>query len=167
MVKDGKGKLLRGLSRNNCCILTAVGEETVMAFCGVGKPSKARVLDGLGRYMEKGATMIDDGEKSHSVLEKTYGLTREIHYTRDTKGLPDSINPMDRINHAHAVFKRFMKAHGGFLREDLQDWCNLFCFIYNHKGNLSGMVKDFLQMAVSTHEVIRYRDSMGKKPIKG
>ena len=46
-----------------------------------------------------------------------------------TKGLPDDKNPLDPINKVHRFFKRFMRSHGGYERDDIQDWCNLFSFI--------------------------------------
>ena len=57
-----------------------------------------------------------------------------------------------------------MKNHGGFKRSRIQDWCNLFSFIWNHHGDLPRMVRDMLQLLVSTHGVVRYRSVMAKNP---
>ena len=50
----------------------------------------------------------------------------------------------------------------GFSKFRSQDWCNLFSFLWNHHGNLPRMVRDMLQLLVSTHDVVRYRSVMAK-----
>ena len=52
---------------------------------------------------------------------KSMGLASEIHTTPETKGLPDSENPMDQINRVHRYLSGFIGAHRGFLRDELQD----------------------------------------------
>lgn len=38
-----------------------------------------------------------------------------------------------------------------FESEDkLQNWCNLFSFVFNHHNNIPGAIKDLFEMAVST-----------------
>ena len=162
--RDEKGRLLRGLSRNNLCIMTLTdGTRTVLIADGTGKPSRKRMRK-LIPHIKPGSHMIDDGEKSHVVLVEELSLTREIHKTAETKGLSDKENPMDLINTVHRFFKRFMKTHGGYSREELQDWCNLFSFVLNHHNDIPGAIKDLFEMAVSTRKVIRYRELMSKKP---
>lgn len=162
--RDEKGRLLRGLSRNNLCIMTLTdGTRTVLIADGTGKPSRKRMRK-LVPHIKPGSHMIDDGEKSHIVLVEELNLTREVHKTAETKGLSDKENPMGLINTVHRFFKRFMKSHGGYSRDELQDWCNLFSFVFNHHNNIPGAIKDLFEMAVSTHKVIRYRELMSKKP---
>lgn len=162
--RDEKGRLLRGLSRNNLCIMTLTdGTRTVLIADGTGKPSRKRMKK-LEPHIKPGSHMIDDGEKSHAVLVEELNLTREIHKTAETKGLSDKENPMGLINTVHRFFKRFMKSHGGYSRDELQDWCNLFFFVFNHRNDIPGAIKDMFEMAVSTHKVIRYRELMSKSP---
>lgn len=52
----------------------------------------------------------------------------------------------------------------GFNKFKIQDWCKLFSFIWNHHGFLPRMVRDMLQLLVSTHDVVRYKECDGKKP---
>ena len=56
--------------------------------------------------------------------------------------------------------RHFHKA--GFNKFKIQDWCKLFSFIWNHHGFLPRMVRDMLQLLVSTHDVARYRNAMAK-----
>lgn len=159
------GKKLRGLSKNVHCIFTATdSENAVLIANGFGKPSIKKVREALLPHVAKGSHMIDDGEKSHSILVTELNVERTIHPTKMTKGLPNEKNPMDPINEVHRMFKRFMKNHGGFKRSRIQDWCNLFSFIWNHHGDLPRMVRDMLQLLVSTHDVVRYRGVMAKNP---
>ena len=117
-------------------------------------------------HIARESHMIDDGERSHSVLVTELNIERTVYPTKTTKGLPNEKNPMDPINEVHRMFKRFMRSHGGFKRSRIQDWCNLFSFIWNHHGNMPMMVKDMLQLLVSTHDVVRYRGVMVKNTDK-
>ena len=70
-----RGKRLRGLSRNQFCVLTATdGETCVLRVCGVGKPSAARAVAGYGEMIGKGSKIIHDGDKSHNALIEAMGL---------------------------------------------------------------------------------------------
>lgn len=113
--------------------------------------------------MKDGARMIDDDEVAHSLLASRFDLIRETHPTKETKGMSDKENPMDMVNRLHRFFKRYMSRHGSYDRDDIQDWCNLFSFIWNHHGNVAEAVVDFLEIAISTKKIIKYRSVMGKK----
>ena len=56
-----------------------------------------------------------------------------------------------------------MREHGGFSRDDLQDWMNLIWFIMNPPHNRYEKVKKFIDMALSSPLKVRYRDVMSKK----
>ena len=160
------GRKLAGLSRNVCCIFTATDEEhTVLIANGFGKPSMARTREALESHIRHGSMMVDDGEKSHSVLVRELGLRRESHPTSETRGLSNEDNPMEPINKVHRFFKRFVRNHGGFDRDNLQDWCNLFSFIWNHHGNMPEMVREILVRLTDTHHLMRYREVMRKKSL--
>ena len=60
-----------------------------------------------------------------------------------------------------------MRQHPAYDRDDLQDWLNLFWFIYtNHGISIDDKVKKLLQMAVLTRKVIRFRGIFAKKAEK-
>lgn len=86
-----------------------------------------------------------------------------MHKTNDTKELDDEDNPLGPINDIHALAKRFMKYHGGYNRDDLQDWMNLICFILSKPHNRYEKVSKFIDMALSVPLLVRYRDVMCKK----
>lgn len=160
-------KLLRGLSKNEFCIITAaINKECVFIVAGKDKPSSIRVVDALSSHIKDNSHIIDDGEKAHIELIKKNNLTREIHYSKDTKGLSDDKNPMVTINTVHSYFKKFMSSHNGFNRDELQDWCNLFVFIYNRHGDTRKVVKDLIKMGLNCKKVIRYRTEKEKNTSK-
>ena len=162
------GTLPKGLSKNKLCIVTATdGESAVIVWKGYGKPSRKRIWEAMEGHIKPGSKMIDDGEKSHAVLVERLGLKRESHPTPETKGLPDSRNPLKKVNDLHALFKLFMRSHGGYSRDDAQCWCDLFAFAVNHHGDRRSFVKDMILLAISTRKVMRYRETMKKNPKNG
>lgn len=121
------GKKLRGLSRNKLCIVTATdGSRTFIAYIGNGKPSAKRLIEGLGNHIKPGTLIVDDGEKSHAALCRKLNSERESHPGLTTKGLPDDRNPLDPVNEVHRFFKRLMRNHGGYKRDEVKVWSNLF-----------------------------------------
>ena len=163
MPKDEKrkdGKLYRGLSRNKICVATATdGRHVFLCVCGSGKPSRSRLLKSFSGHVKKGSTIVHDGEKSHSSLIESFGLKEELHKSSETKGVDDKENPMEPINAVHRALKRFMRNHPSYDRGSLQDWLNLFWFIASNKDRTPyEKAKKFIQMAILTHKVIRYRD---------
>lgn len=162
--KDSAGKMLKGLSHDKICIATATdGRHAILFPIGFGKPSSKRLTNAMEGHISEKSTMVDDGEKAHMSLMRKCGLKREMHPSKDTKGLDDDSNPMNKINTLHRHFKRFMSRHGSYDRDEIDNWCNLFSFVYNHDGKVAEMVKDFLGMAISTRKIMRYRDVISKK----
>ncbi len=163
--RKSDGKHYRGLSRNKICVVTATdGTDVFLAVCGRAKPSRARILDAFEGHIKNGSVLIHDGENSHKILIETFGLTEEVYTTKATHNLPDDDTPMEPINPVHRSLKRFMRQHPAYDRDDLQDWLNLFWFIYTNRGiSLDDKVKKFLRMAVLTRKVIRFREVLPKR----
>ncbi|MDY6391357.1 MAG: hypothetical protein SPL80_00795 [Bacilli bacterium] len=165
VTKGGKG--LRGISRNKIAIGVATdGKSLVVVPEWASKPAKKRTLAIFGSHIAEGSKLIHDGDNSHSLLVSELGLESEVYQTSETKGLPDSENPMDEVNDVHALFKRFLREHGGYARADLQGWCDLFWFVWSDPANRIEKVAKFIEMAVSTRRRIKYRDVFKKKADK-
>ncbi|MCI6067587.1 MAG: hypothetical protein MR707_05080, partial [Galactobacillus timonensis] len=62
----------------------------------------------------------------------------------------------------HALVKQYMRMHGGYNREDLQDWMNLIWFILSKPDNRYEKIDLFLNMALNAPGKVRYRDRMAK-----
>jgi hypothetical protein len=78
--------------------------------------------------------IVHDGEHSHGSLLAASGIPGEAHPTRETKGLPDSENPMEGFNSVHRHLKGFLSEHSGYSRRDLQDWPNSLPLHLGHPG---------------------------------
>lgn len=158
------GKLLRGISRNKIAIGVATdGRRLVVITEWSSKPSKKGTLATFGGRIRPGSTLVHDGDNSHSLLIERLCLKSEVHTTKETKGLPDAENPMDKVNDVHALLKRFLREHGGYERADLQGWCDLFWFVWSDPANRMEKVARFIEMAVSTRKRIKFREVFRKK----
>ena len=57
-----------------------------------------------------------------------------------------------------------MREHGEFDRDHLQqDWMNLFRFIQNGSNDRYDKVLDFIELAITVPQRVKYRDVMSKK----
>ncbi len=77
---------------------------------------------------------------------------------REIKKLPDSENPLNQVNQYCRLLKLFLKAHSGFIRDDMQDYLNLYCFIMNPPNDKHLKVENFMNLAFDCRILHRYRD---------
>ena len=160
--KKKDGTKLNGLSRNKICVCCAVDSNGNSLFIqsGRGKPSAEETWNAYGTHIKPGSTLIHDGENSHAQLIEYLKLNSIVYTTKETKGLEDKDNPLNPINKLHALLKRFIKMHGGYDRDNTQDWLNLFWFIANGVEDKYDKVTKFIDTALKSNNVVRYRDSM-------
>ena len=59
--------------------------------------------------------------------------------------------------------KRFIRQHGSYDRDNLQDWMNLFYFIVNDAKDKYDKVLKFIELAINSPKRVKYRDVMCKK----
>ena len=59
-----------------------------------------------------------------------------------------------------------MKVHGGYDRDNLQDWMNLICFILSKPENRYEKIVKFIEIALDSPIRVKYRDIMSKKVSK-
>jgi len=88
----------------------------------------------------------------------TLGLKSLQYDAREIKKLPDSENPLNQVNQYCRLLKLFLKAHSGFIRDDMQDYLNLYCFIMNPPNDKHLKVENFMNQAFNCRIVHRYRD---------
>ena len=162
------GKEYRGISRNKLCVAAAYDEygHVLLITENTSKPSSKSTWTALGPHIKPGSHLIHDGERSHSVLIEKLNLTHEIYDSKKLNELPDEENPLDPINEIHSLAKRFMKAHGGYNRENLQDWMNLIAFLLSAPRDRYEKIDLFINMALNSTRVVKYRDVMSKKSSK-
>ena len=59
-----------------------------------------------------------------------------------------------------------MREHGGFNRDNLQDWMNLISFILSNPQDRYEKVDLFINMALNSSNVVKYRAVMSKNSAK-
>lgn len=159
------GKKLRGISRNKICVAAGYDDHGHMylAVEGTSKPSRKTTWEALGKHIKPESKLIHDGDNSHGILVERLHLTEEVHPTSETKGLSDKDNPLDPINNLHSLAKRYMRAHGGYNRDNLQDWMNLIWFVLSEPSNRYEKVNLFIRRAIVSPHVVKFRDAIAKK----
>lgn len=162
VTKDGKK--LRGVSRNKIGVGVATnGKQSIIIVTNTSKPSETSILRTYGSHIKEGSTIIHDEEKSHNILVKTLNLKEEKYSSEELKQFDDSNNPLEPVNRLHAYMKRFMRMHGSYDRDNLQDWMNLFYFIMNKPYDKYDKVLNFIELAINSPKRVKYRDAMTKK----
>ena len=122
------------------------------------KHQKRRTLEAFGKHITEGSTLIYDKEKAHEILVSQLSLSSIAYDSKDLKGLDDDANPLDSVNELCRMLKLFLRAHSGFIRDDLQWYLNLFHVIMNPPENKYEKVKKILELGLEKSVLLRYRD---------
>ena len=159
IVRKENGDKLRGVSQNQLCIGVATDKKhTLFLLEGTGKPSQRKTFEAFRDHILPGSAFIHDKESAHAKLVRELNLRSEAYASKELKGLPDKENPMNPINRAHDILKKFLNAHSSFLRDDLQGYLNLFALVTNPPGVLLEKVELVIRMAFDNPKSLRYRD---------
>ena len=159
IVRKADGDKLRGLSRNQICIGVATDKRhTLFLVEGTGKPSQKKTFETFRGHIKQGSTIIHDGEKSHEKLVRELSLKSIVYNSNELKGVPDKANPLNPVNRAHNILKKFLNSHSGFNRDDLQGYLNLFAFVTNPPNDLLEKVELVIKIAFENPKLLRYRD---------
>lgn len=157
------GSRLRGLSRNQICVGVATDRNyTICLFEGYGKPSGKKSYETFKSHIKKGSTLIHDKEQTHKTLVDSLELNSIAYSSAELKGLADKDNPMEPVNRVHDLLKKFLNAHSGFNREDIQGYLDLFAFVSNPPQEPLEKLEEILKMAFSNPKSLRYREQFGK-----
>jgi len=159
IVRNIDGSKLKGLSRNQICIGVATDKKnTLFLVEGTGKPSQKKTFATFVDHIESGSTLIHDKDSAHKKLVESLSLSSIAYASSELKGLPDKDNPMNPVNRAHAILKKFLNAHSGFDRDNLQGYLNLFAFVTNPPNDLLEKVELVIKTAFENPKTLRYRD---------
>jgi len=159
IVRKENGDKLRGLSQNQLCIGVATdNRHTLFCLEGTGKPSQKKTFEAFRGHIEPGSTLIHDKESAHAKLVRKLSLNSVAYASNAIKGLPDKDNPLNPVNRAHDILKKFLYAHRSFMRDDLQGYLNLFAFITNPPVDLLEKVELLIEMAFDNPKLLRYRE---------
>ena len=162
IVRKENGDKLRELFRNQIRIGVATDKHyTVFLVEGTGKPSQRKTLETFQNHIKPGSVLIPDEEPAHKRLVQELALKSIAYASKDLKGLPDKDNPLNPVNRAHYILKKFLFAHSSFIRSDLQDYLNLFAFVTNPPEDLLAKVELVINLAFQNPKSLRYRDFYG------
>ncbi len=156
---NADGSSPRGLSRNKICVGVATDKKnTIIIAEGFGKPSQKMSYDSFITHIKPGSTLVHDKELTHKRLVQELSLVNEEYSSMDLKGLEDFENPLDPVNHIHYLIKRFLYAHSGFERSQIQSYLNLYAFVLNPPYDKLEKVEKLLNLAFENPKMLRYRD---------
>lgn len=162
-----EGKKLRGISRNKIGVAVATNmNKSIFIVTGTSKPSDRSTIAAYGKHIKEGSTIIHDKEKSHNALVKKLNLVSIAYSSESLKKLKDKDNPLKPVNDLHSLSKRFMREHGSYNRDNLQDWMNLLWFILNKPNDKYAKVLKFIELAINSPKRVKYRDAMKAKEHK-
>lgn len=162
IVRKENGNKLRGLSNNQICIGVATDKErSVLLVEGTGKPSQKKTFLAFSSHIERGSTLIHDKESAHRRLVDRLELKSIVYASKYLKKLPDRDNPLNPVNRVHAILKAFLNSHGGFDRQYIQDYLNLFAFVSNPPHEMLKKVEQVINLAFKKPKLLRYRDFYG------
>lgn len=165
ITKDGKK--LRGISRNKIGVGVACNEKSsIFIVTGTSKPSFTSTKRTYASHIAKGSTLIHDDEKAHNILIEELDLKSISYSSIEIKKIKDKDNPLYQVNHLHLLMKQFIRNHGGYDREHLQDWMNLFWFIVNEPKDKYDKVLKFIELAINSPKRVKYREVMSKQSFK-
>ena len=165
IIRGNDGAKLSGISRNQICIAVATDKKnSIFAVEGTGRPTQKKTLEIFNQNIEDGSTLIHDGDAAHKSLIKTLSLVSVVHTTEQTKGLADKDNPLYPVNRVHAILKKFLYAHSGFMRDDLMGYLNLFAFVTNPPDDLLEKVDLIVNIAFRNPKLFRFRDFVARNP---
>ncbi len=167
ILKDN-GKKPRGISRNKYIIGIGIDDHNHKYFKleGKGKPTIRSTEQTFINHIEPGSHLIHDKEHSHSVLVKKLQLSDESYDSKSLKELDDKDNPLYEVNHMCFLLKKFLQAHSGFDRKDIQGYLDLFSLMMNEPSNKLEKVKIILDRVIGNPKSLRYREYYSKKDDK-
>ena len=153
------GMLPRGLSRNQICVGVGCDESGRSIFIreGLGKTSRAKTLATFGSHVAPGSTLIHDMEGAHMALVDELALKSQRHNAKLLKGLPDDRNPLEPVNRMCYFMQRFLRAHPGFNRDDMQGYLDLLFVAMNPPDDKLEKVAMVLDRAMRYPKTLRFR----------
>ena len=158
-VLNEDGTSPRGLSKNKICVGVATDKKnTVIIAEGFGKPSQKMSYSSFCSHIAPGSTLVHDRESTHKKLVTELSLVSEEYAAKDLKGLEDFENPLDPVNHLHYLIKRFLYAHSGFDRKEIQGYLDLYAFVLNPPSDKLEKVDILLNLVFQNPKILRYRD---------
>jgi len=153
------GKKPRGHSRNQMTIGVVTDATHIVAkYLTNGEPTQKTIMEIFGRHILPGSTLITDKHRGHRKLVHELSLDNIEYDSKLLKGIPDEENPLNPVNQKHNMLQKFLKAHSGFNRDELDDYLNLFVFITNPPMDKLEKIDILLNLAFQSAVSLKYRE---------
>jgi hypothetical protein len=91
------------------------------------------------------------------------GLQNTEYDSKKLKRLPDEENPLNPVNQMHNLLRKFLDAHSGFNRDEINDYINLFLLSVNPPEEKLEKIDILLNLGFQTAISIKYRDYFAKR----
>lgn len=72
--------------------------------------------------------------------------------------LPDKDNPLNLGNQVCNQIHKFMNAHSGFNRDEMQGYLDLFYFIHNTPMNKYEKLVKLMELGLANPKLLRFKD---------
>ena len=106
-------------------------EVTACRFCGSGRITKEGCSDN--------------------------GIRRYGYDSKEIRRLPDSKNPLNRVNQMCRLVQMFLHSHSGFPRFGIQGYLNMFRVMTNPPDNKYEKIERLLDLGIRKSVLLRYR----------
>ncbi|MBK5201914.1 MAG: transposase [Spirochaetaceae bacterium] len=157
------------VSKNKYCL--GIGCDEDLVFCKIennnSATTKEDTLKTFYNHIKRGSTLIHDGDKRHSKLVEELELESLVYLADYSNKVKKDDDPLYRINELCFFLKVFLQSHKGFDRKYLQDYLNLFSFIFNPPDNHFEKVEYLLEKSFKTPGKIKYSKTIEQKMING
>lgn len=150
-IAKNKNLKLRGLSKNQICILIAKSENGLFVkSCGFGKPTTKKIFENLSNHILKNSNLFHDGDYSHYKLIKALELNDYWFKAKLPNGKTneEALEKLKTINDECRNLKFFLSKHKGLDKTKLDNYLNLYSFISNQKlfeADLCEITKNLLK----------------------
>lgn len=163
-----KAKKKRGLSSDLVCVYLGIdssGNTYAHVADKGGKPDSEGILSFWSDRIEKGSTLVHDGEKAHDALVKSLRL-KSLEYNESAD--PDLAHKeMGKINRLCAYLRNECQRHRGIKTKNLESY--LTCFLYLKRMRQKYGYKAYRVVAhqmVSESKSVKFHEIFAKRASK-
>ena len=121
-------------------------------------------MDAFGGRIERGSRLAHDMERSHRRLVRELELEDAAYNSKAVCRMPEAENPLAEVNEQCRLVQRFLRAHSGFRRDNLQGFLDLFSVASNPPEEKMEKVAFVLDRAMHCAKTLRYRDYYSPRP---
>lgn len=105
-------------------------------------------------------------KKSLIILVDNLNFISETYSNEELKNIEAKDNLLAPVNNLQSLAKSFIRQHGSYNKDNLQDWMNLLWFILNKPYDKYAKVLRFVELTLNSPTRVKNRDAMNAKAPK-